>query len=181
MVDQYVKLSFVQFQFVLLLIFRYFLDILIKTPKSVESVTIDVDGRWSVAVEASNSPMPDSEDEYDERDDIIEISDSRVSRIKGETTPSSVSPIARSSRELSSIPRGGSSKRPISHVIDLTLSDDDDDPPRPAKRINSFLTPSSMSSDGRGGLTGFDAMGFDGLSRSPVGNPDPFLSSRYGR
>lgn len=171
----------------LLLIFRYFLGILNNTPRSVESVTIDVDGRWSVAVEASNSPMPDSDDEYDERDDIIEISDSRVSRIKGETTPSSVSPIARSPREPASIPRGGSSKRPISQVIDLTLSDDDDDddePPRPAKRINSFLTPSSMSSDGRGGLTGFDAMGFDGLSgssRSPVGNPDPFLGSRYGR
>lgn len=180
MVDQYVKLSLNRFYFVLLLIFRYFLDILNNTPKSVESVTIDVDGRWSVAVEASNSPMPDSEDEYDEHDDVIEISDSRVSRIKGETTPSSVSPIARSSRETSFIPRAGSSKRPISLVIDLTMSDDDDDEPRPAKRINSFLTPSSMSSDGRGGLTGFDAMGFDGLSRSPVGNTDPFLNSRYG-
>lgn len=183
MVDQYVKL--VSFIFALVLIFRYFLDILNNTPKSVESVTIDVDGRWSVAVEASNSPMPDSDDEYDEHDEIIEISDSRVSKIKGEITPSSVSPIARSSREPSSIPRGGSSKRPISHVIDLTLSDDDDDePPRPTKRINSFLTPSSMSSDNRGGLTGFDAMGFDGLqgsSRSPVGNPDPFPNSRYGR
>lgn len=181
MVDQYVKL--VSFYFVLVLIFRYFLDILNNTPKSVESVTIDVDGRWSVAVEASNSPMPDSDDEYDEHDEIIEISDSRVSKIKGEITPSSVSPIARSSRELSSIPRGGSSKRPISHVIDLTLSDDDE-PPRPTKRMNSFLTPSSMSSDNRGGLTGFDAMGFDrlqGSSRSPVGNPDSFLNSRYGR
>lgn len=167
-----------------LLIFRYFLDILDNTPKSVESVTIDVDGRWSVAVEASNSPMPDTDDEYDDHDDIIEISDSRVSRIKGEITPSSVSPIARSSREPSSIPRGSiSNKRPISQVIDLTLSDDDDDDPRPAKRMSSFLTPSSMGSDSRGGLAVFEAMGFDGLSgssRSPVGNPDSTLS-RYGR
>lgn len=150
-------------------------------------MTIDVDGRWSVAVETSNSPMPDTDDEYDDHDDIIEISDNRVTRIKGETTPSSISPIAQSSREPSSISRGSiSSKRPISQVIDLTLSDDDDDddePPRPAKRMNSFLTPSSMSSDSRGGLAGFEAMSFDGLSgssRSPVGNSDPFLS-RYGR
>lgn len=151
----------------------------------MESVTIDVDGRWSVAVEASNSPMPDTDDEYDDRDDIIEISDSRVSKIKGETTPPSVSPIAQSSREASSsIARGSvSSKRPISQVIDLTLSDDDDEPPRPTKRINSFPTPSSMSSDSRSALSGFETLGFDtmpGSSRSPIG-ADPFLHGRYNR
>jgi E3 SUMO-protein ligase PIAS1 len=155
-----------------------------NTPKSVESVTIDVDGRWSLAIEASNPPMPDTDDEHDDHDDIIEISDNRVMGIQSDITPS-VSPIAQSSREESFIPRGSiSSKRPISQVIDLTLSDDDDDEPlRPAKRINSFLTPSSTNSDSRGGLVGFEAVVFDGLSgpsRSPVGNQDTFLN-KFGR
>jgi E3 SUMO-protein ligase PIAS1 len=123
-----------------------------NTPKAVESVTIDVDGRWSIAATATNSPMPDSDDD-NYGDEIIEILDSRVTKIKDEAAPSSVSPIAQSSGEASPLTRGGSGKRPISHVIDLTQSDDDDEQLHPSKRTTSFMAPASINS-GNGRLPG---------------------------
>jgi len=158
-------------------------------------VTIDVDGAWSVAAESSGTPMPDtdSEDGNDGRDDIIEVSGSRLSKLRVEATPTAPSPIITASREGSaSVPRSSvSTKRPASQVIDLTLSDDEDTV-RPAKRINSFLTPTSMSSDGRGGsgssssngngsvFPPFESVVYNGNGHSPVGTPDPlFTINRY--
>ncbi|CUS11220.1 unnamed protein product [Tuber aestivum] len=182
-----------------LVVDQYFRDILDNTPKTVDSVTIDVDGAWSVAAESSGTPMPDtdSEDGNGGRDDIIEVSGSRLSRLRVEATPIAPSPVATVSREGSaSVPRSSvSTKRPASQVIDLTLSDDED-AVRPAKRISSFLTPTSMSSDGRGGGGGsgsgsnsgngnggafptFESAVYNGNGHSPVGTPNPFLTSRY--
>ncbi|KAG0637707.1 putative SUMO ligase SizA [Tuber brumale] len=180
-----------------LVVDRYFRDILNNTPKTVDSVTIDVDGAWSVAAESSGTPMPDtdSEDGNEGRDDIIEVSGSRLSKLRVEATPIAPSPVNTASREGSaSVPRGSiSAKRPVSQVIDLTLSDDEDTV-RPTKRINSFLTPTSMSSDGRGGGSGsnssnrngnvfspFESVVYNGNGHSPVGTPGPFLAGGYGR
>jgi E3 SUMO-protein ligase PIAS1 len=157
---------------------RYFDDILKNTPKTVESVTIDAEARWSAAAEASNSPMPDDSDDDD--NDIVEIPDGRPAPFE---TLSSMTPVSSAARD-SSVPAGrsSSSKRPVSQVIDLTLSDDDDDEPaRPAKRVNAFPTPSSMNSDVHSGsmqdLTSLNNM--QQLSNhSPLGTPDPFYSSR---
>ncbi|RPB07617.1 hypothetical protein P167DRAFT_529856 [Morchella conica CCBAS932] len=135
-----------------LVVDQYFLNILNNTPKAVESVTIDVDGRWSIAATATNSPMPDSDDD-NYGDEIIEILDSRVTKIKDEATPSSVSPIAQSSGEVSPLTRGGSGKRPFSQVIDLTQSDDDDEQLHPSKRTTPFIAPASINS-GNGRLPG---------------------------
>ncbi|PWW80348.1 hypothetical protein C7212DRAFT_171476 [Tuber magnatum] len=182
-----------------LVVDQYFRDILDNTPKTVDTVTIDVDGAWSVAAESSGTPMPDtdSEDGNDGRDDIIEVSGNRLSKLGVEATPIAPSPVATVSREGSaSVPRNPiSAKRPAPQVIDLTLSDDEDTV-RPAKRINSFLTPTSMTSDGRGSAGGsgsgssssngngnvfptFDSASYNGNGHSPVGTPNPFLTSRY--
>lgn len=102
-------------------------DILDSTSKDVDSVTVDPDGKWSVITQRSPSADfgPNSDDE-----DIIEIQAlnqaTRVNPSSQSQTPSSSG-----AREGTAIPRS-SSKRPISQVIDLTLSDDDE--PRPAKR-----------------------------------------------
>lgn len=141
-----------------LVVDQYFLNILNNTPKAVESVTIDVDGQWSIAATATNSPMPDSDDD-NLGDEIIEISDSRVARIKDEATPSSVSPIAHSSGDASPMARGSSSKRPFSQVIDLTGSDDEDEQLRPSKRAAPFMVPAGInSSSGRPGTLHYDTL-----------------------
>lgn len=149
-----------------------------NTPKSVDSVTIDVDGRWSVAAESTTTPAADSDCENGV--DIVEVSGGRLSKLKVEATPSS-SPIAAPSREGSaSVPRSNTStKRSVSQVIDLTLSDDEDSI-RPPKRINSFLTPPSMISDNHnGGFSVFDLPVYNATAPSPVGTPDPFLTARF--
>ncbi|RPB05779.1 hypothetical protein L873DRAFT_1825051 [Choiromyces venosus 120613-1] len=179
-----------------LVVDQYFCEILNNTAKTVDSVTIDVNGAWSAAAESSGTPMPDtdSEDGGDGRDEVVEISGSRISKLKVDAAPAASSPIATISREGSaSVSRGAiSTKRPASQVIDLTISDDEDTV-RPAKRINSFHTPTSLNSDGRGGggssssngngnvFTSFDAVVYSGNGHSPVGTPDPFLTSGYNR
>ncbi|KAL7268210.1 E3 SUMO-protein ligase pli1 [Rhizina undulata] len=167
--------------FNLLVVDRYFGDILESTPKSVESVVIDVDGRWSVAAQASNTPMPESSDDEDDRE-IVEISDKQVSKVKQETSPQSASPIPINGEPLPFGDRAGgvSHKRPVSQVIDLTLSDDEE-PVRPAKRI-AFHTPSSTSADNCGGFSR-DIIPLARLSssgRSPLDTPDPPLGHKYG-
>ncbi|KAF8471940.1 PINIT domain-containing protein [Kalaharituber pfeilii] len=128
--------------FNLLVVDSYVQDILDATPKSVDSVTVDPNGNWSVA--SQRSPSADVEPNSDD-EDIIEIQDSRQAK---RVDPVSVaSPVNTGSQEATA-PRSAS-KRPIAQVIDLTLSDDDE-PPRPPKRTAQLQTPSSSSSiDGR--------------------------------
>jgi hypothetical protein len=119
---------------------RYVKEILAKTYKSVDQVTIEPDGKWSTNFKPA-SPSNGGNNAYgsDGDDDIIEIKDSSSLATRTQSTPitTASTPQAFLSREASAAlapPRSVSHKRPISAVIDLTLSDDDDEPVRPPKR-----------------------------------------------
>jgi E3 SUMO-protein ligase PIAS1 len=131
---------------------QYVNDILNLTPKGVEAVTLEPNGTWHIESQADNStgrksnPTP-SDDEED--DDLVEIGNGSGFRPpKLETlTPHSVRTPPLSSREESSAPSASrpsatSNKRPRD-VIDLTLSEDEDDG-QPAPKVHR---PSSVPSD----------------------------------
>jgi E3 SUMO-protein ligase PIAS1 len=142
-----------------------------STPKTVESVTIDADGRWSVATESSNSPVPDSEDDNDVKTKVVDLDDDDDRPMMRSTTSSFTTPAARPKAE--SVSRNnGNNKRPASHVIDLTLSDDDE-PPRPTKRNNALPTPSSVGS-------GFSRLDSEiPNDYSPVGTPAYYYNQTW--
>lgn len=127
-------------------------DILAKTSRRTDQVTIEPNGVWSNN-EKSASPLNGGP--YSSDDDLIEIKDSRVTALKNPGTPvlsmRSMGTPTSVSREVSASLPGPprlstSAKRPASAVIDLTLSDDEDEEPvRPAKRqFTGFDTPQSM-------------------------------------
>lgn len=123
-------------------------NILKSTSSSTEQVTIEPDGSWHQQRQADtpnkphNNPTPDNDD-----DELIEIRDDRIASLQADTRSSmlgSTPPI--SSREPSSVPSAPrSNKRPISEVIDLTNSDDEDEPPQ--KMIKRPSMSSLSSSD----------------------------------
>jgi E3 SUMO-protein ligase PIAS1 len=127
-------------------------NILKSTSRSVDQVTIEPDGTWTQHAKAASPANVNAGDD----DDLVEIKDSRVTALKqGNTptpslssirTPQTASREPSTSRTTSQISTNG--KRPISQVIDLTLSDDDDDnPPRAPKRqfgASMYGTPPSM-------------------------------------
>ncbi|KAF8249442.1 hypothetical protein K440DRAFT_621493 [Wilcoxina mikolae CBS 423.85] len=156
-----------------LVIDRYFEDILENTRPTIESVTINADGQWS-AVEASNSPVPESSDDEggdNVKREFVDLEDGLPERSFPFSLKTPVTPNVREE----SIPTGRlSTKRPVSQIIDLTLSDDDE-PPRPTKRNTALPTPSSMAS----------GSGYLGLTNgySPVGTPLSYFhypDYRYG-
>ncbi|KAM0719224.1 hypothetical protein Q7P37_005129 [Cladosporium fusiforme] len=139
---------------------KYFEEILNTTSKSIEQVTIEPNGAWSVEQEdedkgKSNQAKGEAraawDDDFD--DDVVEVLDSPKAHTNGVkhemTTASPMGPPGFSfntppvsSREAS-VARSnastqrpmGSNKRSASAVIDLTLDDDEEEqPPRPAKR-----------------------------------------------
>ncbi|AEO69528.1 fdeb5bbb-d0b0-4499-b5dd-56976a7dcda6 [Thermothielavioides terrestris] len=120
---------------------EYARDILVRTPESVEQVTIEPDGKWSVPG-AKKEATPTQEASCVDDDDIVV---SEIARTGGRTTTTPslataptthlATPTSVASRDTSAAPRS-SSKRPAVEVIDLTLSDDDDEPPRAVKRAN---------------------------------------------
>ncbi|KAK2794949.1 SUMO ligase siz1 [Onygenales sp. PD_12] len=161
---------------------QYVDNILRATPSSVDQVTIEPDGVWSKPADADDARngtgQPPSDDEDD--NDLIEIQDDRLVTMKQEPMTTSMTlqstPSARS-RELSSVPsasRQSTNKRPASQVIDLTLSDDDEEPPRPAKRPYIPPYPPSRYSDfpSRGSLSNTSF----GIS-SPSGSNSPGANS----
>lgn len=134
---------------------RYVREILNQTAKSVDQVTIEPTGKWSqhikvVAPTRSNHHAVGLDDD----EDLVEIKDTHMtsSREAGNMPLSTTSftPPASSREPSSSVgpSKSASKKRTVSAVIDLTLSDDEDDEPlasRPAKRQQtSYNTPSSM-------------------------------------
>lgn len=142
-----------------------------NTPRDLETVTIEPNGRWSV--KASNDDKPTSsngahfEDNYD--DDELEISEISVISRRLDTpktyTPRISTPMSGGRDSSASAPRGlatTSTKRQASAVIDLTLDSDDEEDPieRPHKRQNT-------STNGFGDAS---RMGF--LSESPLGYPN---------
>ncbi|EON65978.1 hypothetical protein W97_05220 [Coniosporium apollinis CBS 100218] len=134
---------------------QYVQEILQQTSRSTDQVTIEPDGKWSTGASINVSaitngtyktqaPDPDSDD------DIVEVSDYRINNIKAEATNTPIS-LARtppmSSREPSMVnsaaPRSGTGSKRTHDVVDLTLSDDEDDEPvRPNKRV-AYSTPNS--------------------------------------
>lgn len=120
---------------------QYVEEILGKV-RNADQVTIQPNGEWSTD-KASSPPRNNGYGAHDDSDDdLVEISDyrDRVTAIKHEAapTPVSLSTPPLQSRETSSAPR--SNKR-TAEVVDLTLSDDDE-PPRPAKKV-AYNPPSS--------------------------------------
>lgn len=113
---------------------RYVDHILRSTSQLVEQVTIEPDGRWSEVTQKETPGSNDGQSSDDEDDDLVEIQNMpRLTAIKDEAFPTPTS-MARtppySSREQSSssaAPRSHVSKRPISQVIDLTFSSDEED------------------------------------------------------
>ncbi|KAG9829939.1 hypothetical protein KCU63_g14882, partial [Aureobasidium melanogenum] len=145
---------------------NYVQDILQNTSSSVDQVTIEPDGKWKAVDhgdDTNNRQKTQARAAYDNDsdDDIIEIQDTpkksdTVEKIKTEhnsATPALAQQTPPVSREASTVAPRPSAKRPSTAVIDLTLSDDEDEPPRPAKRTNtsqttSYNTPASLQ-DGR--------------------------------
>ncbi|OCK84814.1 hypothetical protein K432DRAFT_413769 [Lepidopterella palustris CBS 459.81] len=136
---------------------QYVQEILDSVPRSTESVTIEPNGKWSQSSSSENqAPRNGATSSYDEdgdEDDLVEISDYRVTNIKNEASNTPFS-LARtpplSSREASTAaPAPRSSHKRTSEVIDLTLSDDDE-PPRPAKKV-AYNTPNSLPDPSRNG------------------------------
>lgn len=139
-------------------------DILQRTSKSQDSVTIEPDGRWRLTTD-NDSPdekaethqdrdQDDYEDYYndeDDDDDLVEISDFRPSGVPANMrTPNMAQtpPMMGADPSLtgpSSASR--SNKRPREEVIDLTLDDDDEDDQPPVSRIKrpSFTSQASDS------------------------------------
>lgn len=123
---------------------RYAREILSETPESVEQVTIETDGKWTVPGAKTVETPKKQETSYVDDDDLI-IS-SEVSKLESRNTetpslgsaPVSTPYLGTPSSAVSadtSLAARSSSKRPAPEVIDLTLSDDDE-PPRPVKRAN---------------------------------------------
>ncbi|PNS18623.1 hypothetical protein CAC42_5162 [Sphaceloma murrayae] len=141
---------------------HYVLDILQKTPKSVDQVKVEPEGEWQeIKQDDGGDRNGDQSHDEDSDEDLVEIVPPGGGvPIKKDPTASVTPGVAQhtpplSSREPSAPQmsasrqtKSGAQKR-TSAVIDLTLSDDeDDDPPRrPHKRpaaINSYNTPASM-------------------------------------
>jgi E3 SUMO-protein ligase PIAS1 len=120
---------------------QYVEEILSKV-RNIDQVTIQPNGEWSTEKDAA----PKSNGygaRYDESDDdLVDITDSRVRNIKSEAapTPTSISTPPLPSRETSTAPR--SSNKRTAEVVDLTLSDDDE-PPRPAKKV-AYTGPNNL-------------------------------------
>ncbi|OBT48296.1 hypothetical protein VE00_01170 [Pseudogymnoascus sp. WSF 3629] len=111
----------------------YVRDIITNTPRSVDQVTIEPDGKWSTNTRTPSPSKGNQDFDIEGDDDIIEIKDSKFLSIRNHSTPgtsASTPPTSLYSREPStamSAPRP-SNKRPASSVIDLTLSDEDEEP-----------------------------------------------------
>ncbi|KAL2271860.1 hypothetical protein VTJ83DRAFT_1231 [Remersonia thermophila] len=133
---------------------EYVREILSKTSDSVEQVTIEPDGQWSVP--GANKHDTPSHDATSLDDDVV-ISEVTSTNRAGSTagtahgraststphlaTPTSVA----STPSATALPSRASTKRPAPEVIDLTLSDSDDEPARPVKRANYGQTAGSGS------------------------------------
>jgi E3 SUMO-protein ligase PIAS1 len=161
---------------------EYFQEILDRTPVTTEKVDIEPNGQWKVIKDEDDDDEEQADGTSNKRgrasydddfDDLVEIDqpDSKKEKVNGirrESYQPLPSPIGGASITLSTPPvtsrevsvagstGRAASKRPQSAVIDLTLSDDEDDqPPRSAKRhqtthrnfgnrSSSYNTPNSM-------------------------------------
>ncbi|KAF3770445.1 hypothetical protein M406DRAFT_354454 [Cryphonectria parasitica EP155] len=124
---------------------EYVRDILNNTPTSVEQIDIEPSGRWKMhkPTEALANPEPQY-DAFELDDDDLVVSEINQSRDYSTNSPNTVGPATGvltpasgfSKEGSSSISRPGGTKR-AHEVIDLTLSDEDDEESSqpPSKRI----------------------------------------------
>ncbi|UNI16288.1 E3 SUMO-protein ligase pli1 [Purpureocillium takamizusanense] len=122
----------------------YAKDILESTPKSLESVTIEPTGQWSIKTAQESDHADGINGASVDDDDLVEISEVSIVGRRFETpknvTPRVSTPASSGRGSSANGPRGiasTSAKRPAPTIIDLTGdSDDDDDEPiqRPHKR-----------------------------------------------
>ncbi|RGP60670.1 putative relatd to e3like factor in the sumo pathway [Fusarium sporotrichioides] len=151
----------------------YVKDILAKTSKSQETVTIEPNGDWhtkssedsSQGQTNGNSSHQGTYDDDDD-DDLVISEVNPIGHRRMETpkngTPSVNTPGTAGRDSSSAGPRGvasTSAKRPVAAIIDLTLSDDDDEPAPPPKRQNT----STNGFLGSNGLSGSSPVSPDGL------------------
>jgi E3 SUMO-protein ligase PIAS1 len=135
---------------------RYVKNILKKTSRSIDQVTIQPDGKWDMNSRKevlSDSRLNGMASESD--DDIVEITKSGTS-VKMSGPRSYGTPAGQLSQPRDQLPSApsrdsssASSKRPRAAVIDLTSSGDEDDqplarPPAPKRQQTSFGNPSSV-------------------------------------
>ncbi|KAI1053977.1 hypothetical protein LB507_007090 [Fusarium sp. FIESC RH6] len=155
--------------FDLLAVDGYVRDILAKTSKSQETVTIEPNGDWHTKASEdssqgqTNGNSVKNEDEDDD-DDLVISEVNPIGHRRMETpknaTPSVNTPVAASRDSSSAGPRGiasTSAKRPAAAIIDLTLSDDDEPAP-PPKRQNT----STNGYSGSNGVSGSSPVSPDG-------------------
>ncbi|CAI4211446.1 unnamed protein product [Parascedosporium putredinis] len=122
---------------------EYVLDILSRTPRDLEQVTLEPDGQWRIPGTEGSTPRKGVSASFDIIEDL-EISIPNGARtMKNSATPNrSIAPsigtpsMVDSRESTAPRPSGGTStKRPAPAVIDLTLSSDDEDAaPPPQKR-----------------------------------------------
>lgn len=135
---------------------EYVQDILKKTSRSLDQVTVEPNGKWSTVPKVEETSFGNGSAIALGDDDDFVVVPQVDRRSQSTSTPTygnaTYSPAAHAHGHRASstfeIPRKPSGKRPISQVVtvDLTLSDDDDDePPRPAQkpRLNSNYDSSS--------------------------------------
>lgn len=137
----------------------YVKDILKSTSRSADQVIIEPNGTWKSHEKPKSEPQSNGRQgmsfaDDDDDDDLVEVTKTgqaaRLDTPLSYRTPNSAPMVhSREQSTLSSGPaaKGSSSgKRPISAVIDLTSSGDEDDEPlaRAAKRqFNGYSTPSN--------------------------------------
>ncbi|CAE7007728.1 hypothetical protein PTNB85_01306 [Pyrenophora teres f. teres] len=129
---------------------QYVEEILNKA-RNTDQVTIKPSGEWStekdVKPKKNHHHHHHHHDDDDSEDDLVEIPDYRIQAIKSEAapTPTSITTPPLPSREASTAPRSGQKR--TAEVVDLTLSDDDE-PPRPTKKV-AYTTPNSIPDTSR--------------------------------
>lgn len=187
-VDECVTPNSMSYAMKKLIMCRYFNDILKSTPRDVDQIAIEPDGKWSrisdrpSTAEGGHSPHGDD-------DDLVEIKDMpRVAAVKSEAV-SSISPLMRtppaSSREdstSSTAPSSTGVKRSIGHVVDLTTSsDEEEEPQRPPKRQSLHpALPSSSKVDQVASITMRPRSDLGGMGSLPP-KPVPDLPYSHHR
>ncbi|KAH8673691.1 PINIT domain-containing protein [Xylariales sp. PMI_506] len=137
---------------------EYVKEILDNTSSSIEQVTIEPDGQWRT--DAATEPEPKrprysgvaataSLLDDDDDDDIVALDDfsggsTQVTQTPNRSVMGTPASTSGNGTRLYSNPPGSNPRKRPAEVIDLTLSDDDDDPPvtKTPKRQNIGLSPS---------------------------------------
>lgn len=133
--------------------YSYVSDILAQTPKNVDQVTIEPNGKWSPPSEIHVTPKRNGvRTSSSDDDDLVEIKDMpRIAAVKTEQTQSSIlaaRTLPSSIREESAVRATGStggSKR-TAQVIEISSDEDEEEPARPTKRQATLSMLNGLSS-----------------------------------